>query len=224
MIVNFGKYKGKPLSELTADKDYYRWCEKAGLLKRSNYIVPKKKERGKKKKKELKLVRLGGIKKATKEYVYPSEANKIDEYICPDCKKQIILCKGTQKRPYYRHTIEEKGERECRYYENPSESQIHKDGKLKLKKILESGRELLIKRECGLCHNRERIETPILKKGQIELEYRFKYNGIKIADIAHIEEDEIKCIYEICNTHRTGNNDRPELGNSNEISFVQHPP
>ena len=37
---------------------------------------------------------LGAIDKITKGYVYPKIANKKDEYICPECDKDLILCKG----------------------------------------------------------------------------------------------------------------------------------
>jgi competence CoiA-like predicted nuclease len=83
------------------------------------------------------LVRLGGINITTREYVYPDNANKCDKYICPDCEEEIILCKVSIRVPYYRHK-NDSNERECNRYNNPSESQIHKEGKIIMKELLES--------------------------------------------------------------------------------------
>jgi hypothetical protein len=37
---------------------------------------------------------LDAIKKYTGEYVYAAVANKTDEYVCPDCSRDLILKKG----------------------------------------------------------------------------------------------------------------------------------
>ena len=45
----------------------------------------------------------------------------------------------------------------------------------------------------------------------IKLEHRFEHNnGVKIADVGYLDEDEIVCIFEIYNTHKTRSEDRPE--------------
>jgi hypothetical protein len=44
----------------------------------------------------------------------------------------------------------------------------------------------------------------------IIIEYRFNYNGNKIADVAYIDNNKIVCIFEIYNTHKTQDGDRPE--------------
>ena len=36
----------------------------------------------------------GGINKETLHYILPDKATKSHEYICPDCNKDLILCKG----------------------------------------------------------------------------------------------------------------------------------
>jgi hypothetical protein len=40
------------------------------------------------------ILSLGAINKVTGEYVYPKIANKKDQYICPECNKDLILCQG----------------------------------------------------------------------------------------------------------------------------------
>ncbi len=42
------------------------------------------------------------------------------------------------------------------------------------------------------------------------MEHRFEYNGPKIADVAYIDNSKIACVFEICNTHKTCNENRPE--------------
>ena len=37
------------------------------------------------------LISLGAINKKTNEYCYPKIANKKDNYVCPDCNKDVIL-------------------------------------------------------------------------------------------------------------------------------------
>ena len=70
---------------------------------------------------------------------------------------------------------------------------------------------------------------------RIELEYRFEYNGLKIADVGYIDDDELLCVFEICNTHKTCSDDRPEpwfeinaetlisIANDNSLTSLQIP-
>jgi uncharacterized protein YkuJ len=152
---------------------------------------------------------LGAINKQTGEYVYPKIANKKDDYICPDCNKELILCQGGIIRPYFRHKVDSVNP--CHHYSNPTESQIHKDGKMVIKSLLE--RKILISfiRNCCSCKKNEEYEMPgMTESSKIELEYRFEYNGTKIADVVYIDNGDILCIFEICNTHKTCSENRPE--------------
>ena len=76
------------------------------------------------------LLSLGAINKQTGEYIYPKIANKKDEYICPDCNKDLIFCHGDIRAYYFRHKVDSVNP--CHHYSNPSESQIHKDAKILL--------------------------------------------------------------------------------------------
>ena len=80
------------------------------------------------------MIILGAINKITKEYIYPKIANKNDKYICPECNKDLILKQGSIRIHHFAHA---KDNQKCNYYDKPSESQIHKDAKMLLKKILE---------------------------------------------------------------------------------------
>ena len=152
---------------------------------------------------------LGAINKTTGAYVYAKIANKKDEYICPECDKDLILCRGEIRIPHFRHKIDSVNP--CHYYSSPNESQIHKDAKLLMKSLLENKVSVSFIRRCCGCNQNEEFEIPeITESSTIQLEYRFEYKGTKIADVAYIDDGDILCIFEICNTHKTRSENRPE--------------
>jgi competence CoiA-like predicted nuclease len=71
------------------------------------------------------LLSLGAINKLTGEYVYPKIANKKDEYICPECNKDLILVQGKIRVHHFRHKVDSINP--CHHYSKPTESQIHKN-------------------------------------------------------------------------------------------------
>ena len=79
------------------------------------------------------LLSLGAINKLSGEYVYPKIANKKDEYICPECNKDLILCQGEIRVHHFRHKVDSVNP--CNHYSNPTETQIHKDAKILLKNL-----------------------------------------------------------------------------------------
>ena len=81
------------------------------------------------------ILSLGAINKLTGEYVYPKIANKKDEYICPECNKDLILCQGEIRVHHFRHKVDNVNP--CHHYSSPTETQIHKDAKILLKNLLE---------------------------------------------------------------------------------------
>lgn len=177
---------------------------------------------------------LGAINKITGEYVYPKIANKKDEYICPECNKDLIVCQGKIRVHHFRHKVD--SVHPCHHYCNPTESQIHKDAKLLLKTLLERKIQISFIRNCCSCEKNEGYEiTKMTETSRIELEHRFEYNGLKIADVAYIDDDELLCVFEICNTHKTCSDNRPEpwfeisaetlisIANDNSLTSLQIP-
>lgn len=153
---------------------------------------------------------LGALKKGTNEYIYPAAASKMDKYVCPDCGKDLILRRGQIRIHHFAHL---RDDNPCTYYNKPSESQIHKDAKMLMKSLLDKKKQITIIRKCpGVCGNRpEEYEIPeISDTSNIIVEHRFKYNGLKIADVAYIDNKEIVCIFEIYNKHATEEINRPE--------------
>jgi hypothetical protein len=155
------------------------------------------------------MLSLGAINKNTGNYVYPKIANKKDDYICTECNKEVILCQGEVRVPYFRHKVDVNP---CHHYTSPTESQIHKDAKMLLKTILEGKTPIQFERECTSCKNAIDIILPeIEQESIISLEHRFSYNGsTKIADVAHLLNGEVKSIFELMHTHKTSIENRPE--------------
>lgn len=152
---------------------------------------------------------LGAINKKTGKYVYPQIANKNNAYICPDCSKDLIFCHGKIKVPYFRHSVDSTNP--CNYYDKPNESQIHKDAKLLMKRLLDDKTKISFIRKCDSCDNEECFEIrEMTNASKIEVEYDFDYNGKKIADVAYLDNGKILYIFEICNTHKTAPEKRPE--------------
>lgn len=111
----------------------------------------------------LHIQKLGAINKITKQYCCPILANKNDEYICPECNKSLILKQGKLRIHHFSHY---KDDNPCNYYNNPSETQIHKDAKLAIKQILEnSNRQIRIIRKCYCCQSH--IHNEIFEKNKI---------------------------------------------------------
>ena len=154
---------------------------------------------------------LGAIKKSTGEYVYPAIVNKSDDYICPDCKRELCLRKGPIRVHHFAHY---KSDNPCTYYSRPSEAQVHKDAKMLLKTLLDNKTPLKIITNCdpSACpDSRAEYEIPETSEAsKIIIEHGFDYNGRKIADVAYLDNGEIVCIFEICNTHQTKPENRPE--------------
>jgi hypothetical protein len=179
------------------------------------------------------LISLSAINKVTGEYVYPKIANKKDEYSCPECNKDLILCQGDVRIHHFRHKV---ATNPCHHYSNPTETQIHKDAKLLMKTLLDKKIPVSFVRKCCCCKKNEEFEIPETSEtSDVRLEHRFEYHGPKIADVAYIENGEILCIFEICNTHKTRGENRPEpwfeidaetlirIANDNCLSQIQIP-
>ena len=136
------------------------------------------------------------------EYSSPTLASKKHKYKCPDCKAPVCVKQGQIKIHHFAHISTDK----CSYFDKPSESQIHKDSKLLIKQLLQTV-ELQIERECFMC-NASLMNCTIPIQTNVQIEYRFEYNGLKIADVASLDNG--LTIFEIYHSHRTSEENRPE--------------
>ena len=144
----------------------------------------------------------GALNTQTRRYITPDRANKHDDYTCPDCDKSLTFCSGKVKKPYFRHSVV--AANPCTYYEHPSESQIHKDAKYRLKARLEINSPLQCTRKCYECAKDNLIILNAESK-TVTVEHRFQHNSsLQIADVAIVNPDgTINSILEVLHTHKT---------------------
>jgi len=162
---------------------------------------------------------MGAINKNTNNYEYPKFADKKYKYKCPHCDKNVIFKNGKIKIKHFSHY---KSDNKCFYYDSPNESQIHKDAKLLMKTLLDSKKQIYINRTCNYNSNIHKcgrrchdicfdINESYNENTQSIIEYKFNYkNSQKSADVALIENNVIKYIFEICYKHKTSEENRPE--------------
>jgi Competence protein CoiA-like family len=157
-----------------------------------------------------KLVALGAINKKTQIYEYPRIANKKDDYCCPDCSQELILCQGTVNKWHFRHHSDKTNL--CVRYSEPTESQIHKDAKMILQQLIQNNR-LIVYRPCHECKQEEEFELPAMTDTMsVSQEYSLSYgildNGCEktikgIADVALVDDGGVVAVFEIYHTHQT---------------------
>lgn len=161
---------------------------------------------------------MGAINKLTNDYEYPKIADRNNKYKCPNCEKDVIFRKGQIKQPHFAHY---KSESPCYYYDKPSESQIHKDAKLLMKKLLDNKTYISINIRCKYCENRhcpcdkgydyDLSSDDYNENTKAVIEYKFNHNNsLRSADVAFLENEKIKCIFEICYKNKTKDENRPE--------------
>jgi hypothetical protein len=155
---------------------------------------------------------MGAINKLTNQYEYPLIAKKGNKYICPECKRDVNFCKGKIKQPYFAH---KRSESPCYYYDRPNESQIHKDAKQLLHKLLTNKTPMNFYNICEECDDKMygccELNENCYETTEPIIEYKFEYsNSNKSADVALVKENSIIYIFEICYKNKTRENARPE--------------
>jgi len=143
------------------------------------------------------------------QLVPPRNGVKKMNYFCPGCKNPAIFKKGTKKIAHFAH----KAKNVCQYYDHPSEGERHKQAKLQLQLALKKRENSIFVIQKCACHKEEvsRIKlTDIM--GYVVVEHPFVHNGRSCrADIAIVDDDSnMLYIVEICDTHPTDEDRRPE--------------
>ena len=141
--------------------------------------------------------------------VPPRDGVKKICYICPGCKNPAIFKKGTKKIAHFAH----KAKTGCQFYDHPSEGELHKQAKLQLQLALKKKEvPIFVVQKCA-CH-KEMISTIELTAilGDVVVEHPFFHNGRSCrADLAIVDDNSnILYIVEICDTHPTDEDRRPE--------------
>jgi len=155
-------------------------------------------------------ISMGAINVDTNQREIPRFANKDNRYKCPECEKPVHLKKGEIRIAHFAHN---KSDNPCNFYNNPGESEVHKEGKLVMKSLLDNKIQMKFYRKCRECCGQ--INFTISKTNYNDdtravLEHSFKYNDSrKCADVAMLKGDKLKTIFEICYTHKTNECNRP---------------
>jgi len=148
------------------------------------------------------------LEKITKTYTLAKHAGKEKDYICLECGEDLILKKGEKIAHHFAHYSTNKT---CT--SGNGESEKHWEAKYLLKYLLENNYTININKtnSCKECHQMNN-NVAIIKMNRdqkIEVEYRgfsaSKDNNNKklyIADLALIENEKIKYIFEIKHTHK----------------------
>ena len=131
------------------------------------------------------------------EYCLPCNAEKGLDYICPQCKASVIIRKGDINKHHFSH---KPSERDCKFYDHPGESEIHKMVKYTIADLLRKKQIKKVVRSCPKgCTYDEEIKyeegDEVIDEYPIGNKYR--------VDIAVINNGKIKYIFEVYNTHKT---------------------
>ena len=137
------------------------------------------------------------------KYVMIYNAQKEDQkyYICPICKKEMILKQRSEKKHHFSH--KNPGDNNTQLHNN--DNSIHNSAQYITKQLIEDGYLISFNRECISCKTNNLFEIEkITQNSIITLEYGFHFNNeYKKADIVYLENNNIKYIFEIYNTHHT---------------------
>ena len=159
---------------------------------------------------------LGATDTRTGYLLFPNVAEKRGEYACPECRHRVLLCRGEKVMAYFRHEISNEAKAECKHYSHPSESTIHRNAKEQLSQVLadvlRKGTPLTIYRECDKCNKMEDVqEITMAPTTTIHQEYVFTFRGDKKrGDVVCMDGLNMRYVFEIWNSNRTQEGDRPE--------------
>jgi len=156
-----------------------------------------------------KHLQLGAINKSTSQLEHPKFASKNENYMCLECKEDIVFKHGLKNIPHFSH----KNNSNCGFFNTCNgESECHLKTKSILKHYLELQYNLCFVRNCrgrGCKATKNiNIDKEFYNKYPnftIQLECRFKYNNSNYsADIAMLNSTGgIVFMVEICKTHKT---------------------
>jgi len=154
----------------------------------------------------------GAIHRSTGKFVCAKNASKLEEYVCVECSKKVIPKQGPIRAYHFAHMSESK----CNFY-NPGESEKHKNCKYFIAEAYKDKKIGCLFRTClegKKCVNDNNIDLDDLeyKDGDnVQIEYSFKFNDKDYrADVAVVNDEKIRYIFEIKHTSLTCEEDRPE--------------
>lgn len=153
-----------------------------------------------------------------KKCVFPTEAQKGKEYFCPKCSEPLIVKQGNIRVHHFAH----KADTNCTGYTLLHLGCIRalSTNLYYLSECQEQEDWAVIYDVCKRCkqlHNRRAIHP--FKYNNVKIEYTIPSSLYK-ADIALLENNNLKGIIEVCNTHAI-NQEKLEFLNNNQIPFIE---
>lgn len=138
-------------------------------------------------------------------YITVRDAIRNEHYDCIGCDERVILKSGEIRKRHFSHYAQTT----CTYYDDPNESQTHKDMKYKIAQRLKNKDLLQFTLLCnaGTCGGEYQMDVIEYKDGD-EIIIDYKHDNF-IADVAVLNKGEIRYIIEIKQTTTT-TNDWPE--------------
>jgi len=149
----------------------------------------------------------GAINIETNLYETPTDASKLNSYVCPCCNLPVILRKGLIRRHHFAHRSDSK----CELYSG-GESDVHKAAKSILAYQLRKLDDFNIDTRCTNCNKYVKYNIKLPSRYDVINEYIFTYHErTRIADVAIVgPSGDIHSIYEVYHTHCTDESARPE--------------
>lgn len=128
--------------------------------------------------------------------------------MCPECRNEVIPRQGNIRKHHFAHKM---SDNPCSYFDRPTESQQHAIGKRLIASLLQDGKEMEISYRCIYNSTPHIIyeKFKMIEGDTIVLEYRDP-KGTYVADLAILNNGFPRVIIEICHTHKTTTNVRPE--------------
>jgi len=162
---------------------------------------------------------MGAKNKQTNQLETPRYASKVvskaKNYLCPRCESVVTLRQGEVNVHHFAHKNENKVGG-CNYYKKggASETEQHKEGKQIFKTLIDNKKPMIFFRKCNQC---EKNKVFFINKENYNdntraiIEHRFIYkNSNKSADVAMLEGDNIKFIFEVLYENKTKEENRPD--------------
>ena len=153
---------------------------------------------------------------STGKYILPKKATKSkykEAFRCCDCNESLVLCKGDKNVDYFRHCKDTT----CIRYDKPhlqTKRRLHEEAKLQLKSWIQQERVIRIKRRCCCCKKQKYqcYTTMFDMLTKVKLEHRYNFDDRYIFyDVVHLTyNDEIIEAFEIVDTHKTEEENRPD--------------
>jgi len=131
------------------------------------------------------------------EYCLPCNAEKGLDYVCPECKALVIVRKGNVKVHHFAH---KPGERDCKFYDHPGESEIHKMSKHIIADLL---RKRKIRTVICPCSKGCTYDEQIKYEDGDEVMVEYRVSDKCIVDVAVVNKEKVRYVFEIYNTHKT---------------------